>query len=189
MAVGVERKDCRLFFDCEKTGPQIADKYVVLAPGRTAWTGRNWFPDRFSEVAKFIRSVGFKVVAVGDANDANCRVDNIDIDLRGRTTLYQSANVIKNASAFAGIDSLPMWIAQTFDVPGVAFFGCVRPELRIVSPLMHGISDHDLPCIGCHHLQPPPAVGTSHCRIGKTWCEENVTAEMFVEKIRPMLAS
>ena len=79
-----------------------------------------------------------------------------------------------------------MWIAQTFNVPGICFFGCIDPKLRIINSNMYGINAASLPCIGCHHEQPIPCVGTSSCRIGQTLCETNVTAEMFIDKFIDM---
>ncbi|HJT33807.1 MAG TPA: glycosyltransferase family 9 protein [Pirellulales bacterium] len=114
------------------------------------------------------------------------------IDLRGKTTLYQLAYVIAQARLFVGIDSLPFHIAQAFNVPGVAFFGSIRPELRIYRENMHGVSASELSCIGCHHdrrtvFPEPPE--TSLCRIGHEHCRSAVTVRRFIEAVEAVLGA
>jgi ADP-heptose:LPS heptosyltransferase len=56
-------------------------------------------------------------------------------DLRGRTTLAEAAAVIQSASCFVGIDSGPMWIAGSVQVPTVGLYGTAHiPAYGAVYP-------------------------------------------------------
>jgi GT2 family glycosyltransferase/ADP-heptose:LPS heptosyltransferase len=184
-AAGVYRPDCKLFFRAERYEP-LPSNYVVIAAGVTNWAGRNWHAGKFNEVISWAKSLGFSTVAVGNSHDGRVPLCDLDYDLRGVTTLPQSAYVIRNARLFLGIDSLPMWIAQTYDVPGVAFFGSVRPEFRVAGK-MRGVNAGWLPCIGCHHDQRAPAVNLPQCKMGHTFCEDEVNANMMIEAAAELL--
>ena len=94
---------------------------------------------------------------------------------------------MSKAKAFVGIDSLPMHIAQAFDVPGVSFFGCILPETRLYSKNMQGITAVDLPCLGCHHRKPAPSTVTQICDTGTLDCIKNVTVDDMWRKVKNML--
>jgi GT2 family glycosyltransferase/ADP-heptose:LPS heptosyltransferase len=184
-AANVDPADCEFFFHTEPYDG-LPDRYVVLAAGQTAWVGRNWHADKFNEVARGLVGLGYHVVAVGNSVDATIPLPDVTLDLRGKTSIYQLGHVIKNATLFVGIDSFPMWVAQAFNVPGVSFFGCVRPELRIVRDNMVGVNAAHLPCIGCHHDQPAPATGLIHCKVGGTPCEDLGAEKVLAEVIKSL---
>jgi ADP-heptose:LPS heptosyltransferase len=48
----------------------------------------------------------------------------VDVDLRGKTNYQELAYVLKNSSLHVGIDSFPMHVCASFNVPLVAIFGC-----------------------------------------------------------------
>jgi ADP-heptose:LPS heptosyltransferase len=92
------------------------------------------------------------------------------------------AHVIKNAMCFVGIDSFPMHVAQTFDVPGVCFFGSIDPKTRIIKPNMKGVTAKNLKCLGCHH-RSPPCTSTITCENGIMECINMVTVEEMMEMV------
>lgn len=178
-AAGVKREDCKLYIKTEPFGG-LPKKYIVISSGRTAWVGRNWYANKFNTVAGFLKDKGYFLVNVGNSNDNH--LSNVAVDLRGKTNIYQLASVIQNASMFIGIDSFPMWIAQTFNIPGVCFFGCVDPALRLINGNMQAVNASDLLCIGCHHEQKVPCIGTSVCKMGHTHCED-IGEDVFIQKV------
>ena len=109
------------------------------------------------------------------------------LDLRGQTGIGELASVIKGAKLFIGIDSLPMHVAQTFDVPGVCFFGSIDPSLRIVSDNLTAVTADDLACLGCHHRKPAPSVVTNVCETVTLDCVDLVSVEKMWEAIRGKL--
>jgi GT2 family glycosyltransferase len=155
--------------------------YVVIHAGKTAWAGRNWHSDKFDEIALRLKEMGQPTVLIGTSGDKP--LSNVNVDLRGRTNIYQLAWVIQNCQCFVGIDSFPMWIAQTFQKRGVCFFGCVDPTLRLINDKIIPVRAEGLPCIGCHHQQPIPCIGTSNCKTGTLACENDITTDIFWEKV------
>ena len=62
-----------------------------------------------------------KIVQIGEANEP--LLQNIDVDLRGKTTVHQLASVIKNSTLHLGIDSFPVHLCAKFNTPVVALYG------------------------------------------------------------------
>jgi hypothetical protein len=108
----------------------------------------------------------------------------------GKSYYYNSgplADVMSKAKAFIGIDSLPMHVAQAFDVPGISFFGCVWPESRIYSDKMRGINAKNLSCLGCHHRKPAPSTVTKVCETGTLNCIKNVSVNDMWNSVQDLL--
>ena len=181
-AMGLQPEDSELFI---KTIPftkiTLPPKYVIIHAGRTAWAGRNWHVEKFNEIAKKLKDRGFFVVAVGVTRDAS--LTNANVNLLGETSVFQLAHVIKECQYFFGIDSFPMWLAQTFKKRGVCFFGCVDPNLRLINKKILPVRAEDLECIGCHHEQTIPCIGTSNCKMKNLACEHRVTTDMFWNRV------
>lgn len=182
--VGVETKDCKLHLHTTDPNLSLPENYVVVHAGLTSWVGRDWQPEQFVNLATRIKALGVPVVCVGRETEHSVPCD---VDVRGKTTISQLAHIIKHAKAFIGIDSLPMHIAQTFDVPGGCFFGCVDPKLRIISPRMRAITATGLACLGCHHRKPPPCTVTNVCETGGLECIKNVSLDDFWQAIVTLL--
>lgn len=173
-AVGVDPNRCRLYLDTQPPGVELPDDYVVIHPGKTMWAGRDWKKENFAVISTRLRDMGHKVVIVGRGGDES--IPN-DLDLRGKTTISQLAYVISKAKFFIGIDSFPMHVAQTFDTPGVCFFGSVDPASRILSPKMTSIIAKNLSCLGCHHRKPTPCTVTNSCLTGTLDCINLVSVD------------
>jgi len=178
--VGVSVDDCSLFLNT-KVVDNLPDEYVVLHAGRTNWAGRDWSSMKFDILSKQIQQSGHKVVCIGTLADNKV---TCDLDLRGKTSISELAYVIKNAKLFVGIDSFPMHVAQTFDVPGVCFFGSIKPSTRIVSKNMVPVVAGDLKCLGCHHRQHAPCVVTSSCETQFLDCINQVSVAQMMERIQ-----
>tara|TARA_Y100000034_G_scaffold134066_1_gene201499 strand:+ start:5421 stop:7409 length:1989 start_codon:yes stop_codon:yes gene_type:complete len=183
VAAGVKAEDCKLHVFTENHRFKLPKKYVVMFPGKTAWVGRNWQEVKFNEIAKRIKSMGFPVVSVGSRDH---QIRSADVDLRGRTSVYQLARIIKDSQAYIGIDSFPMWMAQAFEKPGVVFFGSINPEHRLLLDNMKSVQ-LDLPCIGCHHEKPLPCIGTNSCHVGGVPCEKEMSVDFFWQEVEAML--
>lgn len=179
-AVGVRVEDCEIFLKTENWTEQLPPRYIVIHAGRTNWAGRDWSATKFELVANRLRKEGKAIVCVGTLQDHKVPCDK---DLRGRTSIQQLASIIKNSELFVGIDSFPMHVAQTFDIPGVAFFGSVDPRTRILNDNMLGITAESLNCLGCHHRKPPPSVSTTICETQLMECVNLVSVEQMMKAI------
>jgi GT2 family glycosyltransferase/ADP-heptose:LPS heptosyltransferase len=182
--VGVKVEDCELYTPTCQPRLKVPESYVVIHPGRTNWVGRDWHEEGFVEIAKRLMAAGEKVVCIGRAEDRGVPCDQ---DVRGSTTIQELGNVIKGAKAFVGIDSMPMHIAQSFDIPGVCFFGSIRPETRLLSSKMKSVTADNLPCLGCHHRKAPPSTVTNFCETSRLECIKSVNPDMFWNKVKEVL--
>lgn len=187
-AAGVNRKDCVPFIHTQVPKIELPNEYAVIhVKNETgfSWVGRYWNNDRFADIAERLRRRGMKIVCVGSTSDAAMPAD---LDLRGKTSISELAHIVKHAKLFIGTDSMPMHIAQIFNVPGVAFFGSVLPEYRIFSQKMVPVNARHLPCIGCHHRKPTPCIGTHECERHDLACETEVTADIFWQSVELVLS-
>jgi GT2 family glycosyltransferase len=179
--VGVKTSDCDVCINTEFI--DMPTNSIVMHAGNTAWSGRNWEPSRFAEVASILRSMGHIVTCVGTKGDY---LVPCDVDLRGNTSIKQLAHVIKNSKLFVGIDSMPMHVAQAVRTPGVCFFGSIIPSTRIYRDNMYPITAN-IACLGCHHRKPVPCVLTNTCEIKDQQCISLITVDMMVDKILNVL--
>lgn len=181
---GVSVKDCQMYIKIDENIPyDYPDQFAVIHAGATNWVGRDWEPDRFCTIAEAIRTKGIPVVCVGKGGD---HLVPCDADLRDKLTIQQLAAVIFQAKFFVGIDSLPFHIAQAAHTPGAAFFGCIKPETRIVNKNMHGFCVQGLQCLGCHHRKLPPATATTKCETGKLDCIKLPAVTAWEERIKDL---
>jgi len=178
-SVGVKPKDCKFYLKTKEV-KGLPEEYIVIHSGKTNWAGRNWSTVKFELVANKLRASGRKIVCIGSGGDEGV---SCDLDLRNKTTTHELAYVIKNAKMFIGIDSFPMHIAQTFDIPGVCFFGSIDPKTRIYSDKMQTIVAEGLPCLGCHHRKPAPCTSTIDCEMGHMDCINKVSVDRMMKKI------
>lgn len=80
---------------------------------------KEWFPERFQAVVDAL-TPGREVVQVGSASDpplAGVR------DLRGRTSLRETAAVLSEARLFLGLEGFLMHLARAVECPAVIVFG------------------------------------------------------------------
>lgn len=176
----VDVKKCKMYMMCERVDMPLFTNYVVIHAGVTAWAGRNWIAERWSEVALKLHNTGYQIICVGDGHD---RFVPCDVDVRKKTTVNQLATIIRDAKLFIGIDSLPFHIAQAVNTPGVVFFGSIKPETRIVNPNMTPVTAKNLACLGCHNRKPAPTFATNDCEAGTLICETDVSVDDMWEKI------
>ena len=182
-AVGVKEEDCKV---CMIPQPfsSLPEDFIVIHAGTTDWVGRDWPHENFAVLSKKLMSEGETVVAIGKYSEGEIPCS---LDLRSKTSISQMAYIMSKAKAFIGIDSLPMHVAQAFDVPGISFFGCIKPELRIYSKKMRGINAENLSCIGCHHRKHAPSTVTRICETGTLDCVRKVSVNDMWNKVKDLL--
>lgn len=184
-AVGVKKEDCEVYVYSErKLGLYLPDNYIVMHAGTTDWVGRDWPNENFAKLAKKLISKGENIVCVGKYTEK--AIPNAK-NLIGNLTVAQMSWVISKAKFFIGIDSLPMHVAQSHSIPGLAFFGSVRPETRIYDKNMHFITAKDVSCLGCHHDVYDPKASTHNCRTGTLDCINKLSVEEMYDKVISLL--
>jgi ADP-heptose:LPS heptosyltransferase len=178
--VGVSVDDCKMFLKTNVV-QDLPESYIAIHAGRTNWAGRDWSATKFDVLSTQLMKAGHKTVCIGTSRDNKI---SCDLDLRGTTGIAELSHVIKNAKLFVGIDSFPMHVAQTFDVPGVCFFGSIIPETRLISKNMKAVVASGLNCLGCHHRQFAPCVVTESCETQFFDCINQVSVSEMMKEIK-----
>ncbi len=107
---------------------------IVMHAGSGGYSkARRWPAAGFAEVAKGLREhYGAEVVLVGRPEDNVDSVENLlnqkPINLAGKTTLPQLADIIARADLFIGTDSGVMHIAAATGTPVLSIFGPSNPD-------------------------------------------------------------
>ena len=88
---------------------------VAIAPG-SKWFTKKWPLDYFNDVIELLIKNGIKVVVIGGKDELflNVKKGNNIIDLRGKTTLLELAEVLKRVKIVLTNDSSPIHIASAF---------------------------------------------------------------------------
>jgi heptosyltransferase-1 len=112
-----------------ETGP-----YAVFCPFTTR-PQKHWFEDRWPALAEAVYArLGLTPMLLGGPADqeAAARLQQASPRLRsqvGRTTLAQSAALVRHAACVVGVDTGLTHMGLAFGVPTVALFGSTRPYL------------------------------------------------------------
>lgn len=140
--------------DIDRNSPVIA-----IAPGGGASWGleailKRWPEENFRLlVDKIIEKYRVTIIILGDSSDKELFSISRAIDLRGRTTLSQSAALINKADIFIGNDGGPLHMAVSLRKKTLSFFGPVDPA--VYGPYPHDESRHivlrrNLECSPCY---------------------------------------
>ncbi|WP_300361032.1 lipopolysaccharide heptosyltransferase II [Fusobacterium sp.] len=100
-------------------------KVVVLAPG-SKWFTKQWPVEYFNKLSRKLRELSnTKIVVVGGKDEINLSIETENIiDMRGKTTLLELADILSRADVVVTNDSSPIHIASAFKKPRIfALFG------------------------------------------------------------------
>ncbi len=114
--------------------PSSAKPIVVMHSGSGGYSvARRWSLAGFAEIANGLRArCGAEIILVGRPEDNSDSVQDLlvqkPINLVGKTTLPQLADVIARADLFIGADSGVMHIAAATGTPVLSIFGPSNPD-------------------------------------------------------------
>jgi ADP-heptose:LPS heptosyltransferase len=103
---------------------ELPERYVVLHCNSNN-TDKDWNYDHWTELAQRLRQQGLAVVEVGLT--PVLPQGAASVDLCGRTSLLQMAEVIRRAVLFVGVDSGPAHLANAVGASGVVLLGQLGP--------------------------------------------------------------
>ena len=139
--LGIEAKAERLEYAVAPEERKAADDFLraekvdgtrplaLLAPG-SGWSGKNWIPARFGEVAELLaKHKGFQIAWVGGAGEEPLvpAARAADFNWIGTTSLPLLAAVLARANLFVGNDGGLLHLAAALDVPTVSIWGPTSP--------------------------------------------------------------
>lgn len=107
----------------ERAAGRLAEGQIVIhssgAAARYAIRNKEWFPDRFASVSAAL-SRRFPVLQVGSASDP--LLPGVQ-DLRGKTTLRETAAILSQARVFVGLEGFLMHLARAVECRSVIIYG------------------------------------------------------------------
>lgn len=148
----IKSRVSRLF---ESEGIDSKKKLVVINPF-TTWESKNWFLERYFELANDLIEAGYYVIFTGTRSDSEEIEKFISVDqnscsnLAGKTDLEELTEVYNRAEIYIGGDTGPTHLAAAVELPVVALMGPTDPETH--GPYGEGhtvIQDNSLECIRC----------------------------------------
>ena len=100
-------------------------KVVVLAPG-SKWFTKQWPVEYFNKLAENLKKLSnVRLIVVGGKDEINLSIEKENIiDMRGKTSLLELADILSRADVVVTNDSSPIHIASAFKKPRIfALFG------------------------------------------------------------------
>lgn len=100
-------------------------KVVVLAPG-SKWFTKQWPVEYFNKLAESLKKLSnARLIVVGGKDEINLLIEKENtIDMRGKTSLLELADILSRADVVVTNDSSPIHIASAFKKPRIfALFG------------------------------------------------------------------
>jgi ADP-heptose:LPS heptosyltransferase len=135
-----------------------AQPYVVVHPGASV-SARAWAPERHAELVTALAAAGRQVVVTGAPSEValTARVAGTDgVDLGGRTTLAQLAEVLAHADVVVVGNTGPAHLAAAVGTPVVSLFA---PTVPVVAWHPWGVPYRvlhiDVSCAGCRARECP----------------------------------
>ena len=161
-------------------------RFVAVVPG-TTWETKHWYPERFAEVARWLKTRGFGILVLGRKHD-RLRCEQIvklcggAIDCSGRTTPAELAAIVKRAAVCVTNDSGAMHLAIALDRPVVSVFGPTNPVQTGPYHRPHAVVRADLACSPCNFRR------LSQCPHGHA-CMAQVSAAAVIDRVESELGA
>ena len=169
-------------------------KCVILISSYRDLT-RSWHSQSLLEVAKWLKMMGVTPVFIGKTDmdegvTENLRpktslpndVSQYGIDLRNKTTIPELASIFREAIAVCGVDSGPIHLAGTTNIPIVCGYTSVAPEHRI--PIRKEGKTYpitaNIECIGCESRWRSNYWNYENCFLGHAECSKQLTGNKFI---------
>jgi len=166
----------------------LAMPFLCVAPG-SVWATKRWLPESFAEfIADLAKDYG--VALLGGKDDAPLCADITRmagtekcVDLSGRLSFLQSAELLRRAVVLVSNDSAPVHLASAVGTPVVEIFGATVPAFGFTPFLVPYdiVEEEGLAC------RPCGLHGGDQCPIRTFDCMNNITATQVIAAVRGLL--
>jgi hypothetical protein len=159
------------------SGNQVVIQSVGPHSHHNIMRNKIWPHDRFLDLVKMIRSshADINIIQIGSQNDLPL---NKVLDLRGKTTLRESAAIISESDCFIGTSGLLSHLARAVDCRSVVIYGG-REHSWQTGYICNENLDSFIDCAPCWHW--------NECDRGRV-CMDMITAEKVFEAVEKVLA-
>lgn len=158
---------------------------IAVAPG-SKWFTKKWPLEYFNETIDLLVKNGNKVIVVGGKDEMylNVNIQQGVLDLRGKTTLLELAEILKRVRAVLTNDSSPIHIASAFkDTSILAIFGPTVKEFGFF-PWSKNSEVLEVENLSC---RPCAIHGGDKCPKGHFKCMLDIKPKQVYEKILQIL--
>lgn len=162
--------------DFVKADVRLKKKYVVCHFEPTTWESRN-LPLSVAQAVIDRLAREYTVVELGKRHIFRNVEDFTNIDIK------LSCSIIRGAEGFIGNDSSLLHVAQSFETPGTAVFGCIDPQYRIFNDKLMVPTIPSSTCKFCHHDLPSPRTFTK-CSRGDNACLASITCDEVIKNFK-----
>jgi hypothetical protein len=186
--------------DVSKFGVDFSSSVIIVTTYRDAT--RMWYADDILKLAEWLKTKGILPVFVGKTDvreelrpnliPKSSLPDNVTqygVDLRNKTTIPELASIMRQSLAVCGVDSGPIHLAGTTDVPIIVGYPTVLPEFRIPTRKV-GITRPIVPnieCSGCESRWRTTYWNFEKCYFGHANCCREFTARSYIEHLEDIL--
>ena len=176
--IAVSEGDCRAVDALVEGGGDLA----ALIPG-ARWDSKRWPIERFAATADAVaEEFGLRATVVGGPGDAElgraivAAARSRVLDLTGKTSLKQAAEVFRRCRVTVGNDTGPLYLCAAMGTPTVALFGPTDP--RRLGPYGEGHAKvvTEVECAPCRNRRCVPLR-----------CMESIAVERVVEAVGGLL--
>lgn len=158
--------------------------FVVIFPGASI-PERCWGSDRYHQLAKRLEGAGNAVAVVGGREDiaagAAIASGTGALNLAGKTSLLETAGVLRRAKLLVSGDSGVLHIGVGLGLPTVSLFGPGIAKKWAPRGPQHRVLNHNLPCSPCTKFGTTPP-----CPIGVR-CMQEITVDEVFAAVREVL--
>lgn len=170
----------------KNAGIRNPERIISVAPG-TIWNTKRWPADRFAEICSRLSSSGATIVLLGSGEDRSLCEEIVSMskservmNLAGKFSLLQSAEIIRRSRLLVSNDSAPMHLAVAMKTPVVAIFGATVPEFGFAP---RGPYDIVVETLGLR-CRPCAIHGGKFCPIKTFECMLKIHPDLVMEKIQ-----
>jgi ADP-heptose:LPS heptosyltransferase len=115
-------------FSLKPLSQNLTKERIITFHIKTGWSiYKEWDMERWNQVIQQLKPLlkDTKLVQLGTSSDTQLK--NIDIDLRGKTSLKQSCALIKDSILHVGVDSFSNHVAGGLKKKAIILFGSTSP--------------------------------------------------------------
>lgn len=164
---------------------------VAIAPG-SVWATKRWPKEYFIGLGKLLRERDVSIVLVGGKDDV-ILCDDIQrqigdarvLNVAGKLSLLQSAELIRRCRVAVSNDSAPMHLAAAVRTPVVALYGATIPQFGFapLGPRDQIVETPGLPC------RPCSIHGGNSCPVKTFACMHMISPAAVMARIELILAA
>ena len=169
----------------EKSGIASDALLVGLCPSATFGPAKQWFPERFAELAnKISAQYGAQIVILGGLEDyllgekIMAGINESAVNFCGRTRLDEAMAMIERCHLVVSNDSGLMHVGAALDIPLIAIFGSTDPLATGPYSPKSRVIQSALTCSPC--LKP-------ECPLGHLDCMRQIDVAMVFKAAEKML--